>query len=280
MRERVRQAGGSVTGVLRFTHSWNWDDEKPNTSLMDLHVLMPGCTLTNLSQPAGTGQRVGWNRRSDPISGGVQDVDYVDAAPKGYVPIENITFPSMAKLKNGTYVFKIHNWSLRKPTMSGFQAEIEFGGQIHQYQYDKPLGSKEWVTVAEAELQNGEFTIKHHLPPKSPNQTRWGVTTNQWRTVKAITLSPNHWGPPIGNKHFFFLLEGCVSDEKTRGFYNEFLNETLQAHRKVTEMLADKVEVLPAEGAELSGLGFSGDERGHLFVEIAGTFKRVVKILF
>jgi hypothetical protein len=283
MRERVRAAGGSVTGVLRFTHSWNWDDDKPNKSLMDLHVFMPGSKFSDTSsyKTPCIGRRVGWDCRQDTQSGGVQDVDYVHAAPTGFCPIENITFPSLARMPEGTYTFKVHNWALRKPTQSGFQAEIEFGGQIFKYQYEKPLGNKEWVTVAEAELKGGEFTIKHHLTPQNPNTTRWGVTTNQWRTVKAITLSPNHWGErAAGLKHHFFILDGCASDEKTRGFYNEFLHEKLQAHRKVTELLADKVEVVPAEGQELSGLGFSGDERNSLLVEVEGSFKRIVKVLF
>lgn len=280
MREKVRAKGGNVDGAFRFTHSWNWDADKPNTSLMDLHVFMPGCKMISGASPQCTGRRVGWNHRTDPASGGVQDVDYTEAAPAGYVPVENITFPQLSKMPEGTYQCKIHNWSLRKPTLSGFQAEIEFAGQIHQYQYDKPLGNKEWVDVAEVELKNGQFTIKHLLPPQNANQTRWGITTNQWRQVKAITLSPNHWEKPTGNLHYMFMLEGCMSDEKTRGFYNEFLNNDLQAHRKVTELLADKVEVIAAEGAELSGLGFSDTEKKSLFVEIESSFKRVVKVLF
>jgi len=282
MRERVRAAGGSVNGVLRFTFSWNWDDEKPNRSLMDAHVFMPGSKFAKMAEREATASqpRVGWNCRRHLGTGGVQDVDYVKPAPKGYCPIENITFPAIKVMQNGTYTYMVNNYSLRKPTQSGFQAEIEFGGQIFKYQYEKPLGQSEWVTVAEVELQNGEFTIKHHLTPQNPNQTRWGVTTNQWRAVKAITLSPNHWDKPTGNKHHFFLLEGCVSDEKTRGFYNEFLCDKLKDHRKVTELLADKCEVLPADGAELSGLGFTDSERNHLMVEVEGAFERVVKVLF
>lgn len=282
MRERVRAAGGSVSGVIRFTFCWNWDDEKPNASLMDAHVFIPGSKFDKRAERrSDIGlPRVGWNCRQDEKTGGNQDVDYINVAPKGYCPIENITFPDIRKMPNGVYTYMVNNYSLRKPTQSGFQAEIEFGGQIFKYQYEKPLGQSEWVTVAEVELQNGQFAIKHHLTPQNPNQTRWGVTTNQWRTVKAITLSPNHWCDPVGNKHHFFLLEGCVSDEKTRGFYNEFLCQKLQDHRKVTELLADKAEVLPADGAELSGLGFTDTERNHLFVEVEGAFKRIVKVLF
>ena len=33
--------GGRIDGVLRFSHSWNYEGMR-NGSLMDLHVFMPG----------------------------------------------------------------------------------------------------------------------------------------------------------------------------------------------------------------------------------------------
>lgn len=110
LRQQVAKAGGRVDGVLRFSHSWNHIGR--NASLMDLHVFLPPHTHADGCHdryPAG--QRVGWNNRNDYISGGSQDVDYVDAAPEGYIPVENITFPRLDKLKEGIYTFKIHNWS-------------------------------------------------------------------------------------------------------------------------------------------------------------------------
>lgn len=108
MRDRVRKAGGSVDGVFRFTHTWNWDNSKPNVSLMDLHVFFPGCIHHETgkrrnTRVSGNGRRVGWDCRSDIHSGGKQDVDYTAEAPLGYSPIENITFPSVAKMPEGTY---------------------------------------------------------------------------------------------------------------------------------------------------------------------------------
>ena len=130
LRQKVANLGGRVDGVLRFTHTWNHVGR--NASLMDLHVFMPGSGAhtdgRHDSYPVG--QRVGWNCLKDTPSQGVQDVDYTTAAPVGYVPVENITFPKMNLLKDGAYTFKIHNWALRAPTDSGFKAEIEFDGQI------------------------------------------------------------------------------------------------------------------------------------------------------
>ena len=42
LRQRVAAAGGRVDGVLRFSHSWNYEPAMRNGSLMDLHVFIPG----------------------------------------------------------------------------------------------------------------------------------------------------------------------------------------------------------------------------------------------
>ncbi len=281
MRERVVELGGRVDGVLRFTHSWNHPEVGRNGSLMDLHVFLPGSSThkDGIHDNYPNGQRVGWNHRKDTISGGSQDVDYTSVAPEGYIPVENITFPSMSKLKDGKYTFKIHNWSLRAPTQSGFRAEIEFGGQIHQYDHPKPLKNKEWVTLAEVTLDKGSFSIDHKLETKSSPRKKWNISTFQFHTVKALTLSPNYWNGEIGNKHFMFFLDKCECDEKVRGFYNEMLKEDLAADRKVFEILGAKVFVEKTEN-ELSGLGFSETVRNDLIVEVQGNFKRTLKIKF
>jgi hypothetical protein len=282
LRDQVAALGGRVDGVLRFSHSWNHDGK--NQSLMDLHVFFPPYNHTQSSgkevhdrYPAT--RRVGWNHRSDKESGGNQDVDFVNE-PGTKVPVENITFPNLSKLPEGTYTMKIHNWNARHPNKSGFRAEIEFGGQVFEYDRREPLDNKEWVTLAEVTLKKGEFTIKHLMESSSADVWKWGLKTNTWHAVRAVTLSPNHWTKPEGNKHFFFLLEGCVSDEKTVPFLNEFLCQELAKERKVTEALVGAIEVAPAEGAELSGLGFSETMRNHIHVEVEGAFKRVVKVNF
>lgn len=282
LRRAVQERGGSVDGVFRFTHSWN--HEKRNASLMDLHVFMPG----NETQPVndvhanyGNAERVGWNSRHHPASGGRQDVDYTQEAPAGYIPVENITFPTLHRMPEGRYICKIHNWQYRAPTQGGFRAEIEFGGQIFQYEYDKVLKHHEWVTVAEVFLKNGQFTINHHLQPaNSISREAWNVKTLHWQRVSAVMLSPNHWdGHGIGNKHFFFMLDGCRNEGKARGFFNEFLKAELDQHRKVLEIVGSKMKTDEADD-QLSGLGFSSTQRNELLVRVKGSFTRVLKVTF
>lgn len=259
MREKVRELGGRVDGALRFTHTWNDDPDRPNKSLMDLHVFMPGWEHTDGKHDRyPRTRRVGWNRRKDTQSGGVQDVDYVNPPADGFTPVENISFPDVKRMPEGKYVFKIHNWNLRPITASGFKAEIEFGGSVFAYDHPAPLGHKEWVTVAEAVLSNGGFTITHKLATTTSSKKKWGIDTETLVGVDTLVNSPNHWedAGEVGNKHWFFILNGCLNPNPVRGIYNEFLRGDLDKHRKVFEVLGSKTKCEPTD-QQMSGVGFS-----------------------
>lgn len=278
MKDRVKAAGGRVDGVFRFTHSWNKLER--NQSLMDLHVFMPGNShnIKKIHNSYGRGRRVGWNHRSDAKSGGVQDVDYVNQAPTGYIPIENITFPTLSKMPEGEYICKIHNWDFRNSGGRG-EAEIEFGGTIHQYEYPKTK-HHEWITVAKVTLKDGQFSIKHNLDSSTTSREVWGLSTQQFHKVNMVMNSPNHWDDKTtGNKHYFFILEDCCNDEKARGFFNEFLNENLREHRKVFEVLGSKMKAEVSDN-QLSGLGFSSTQKNHVFCKVTGSFTRTIKLIF
>lgn len=279
LKDKVAKLGGRVDGVFRFSHSWN--EIEPNQSLMDLHVFMPGCTLPKQFSggPTVSGRRVGWNQRTDGLSGGNQDVDYTEPAPKGHVPVENITFPSVSKMPEGVYTCMIHNWSYRSSGGRG-KAEIEVDGTIYEYEYPKTK-DHEWITIVEVTLKGGEFTIKHVLPESTNtvSKEKWGIKTNQFTKVNKVMLSPNYWGKNIGNKHFMFLLDGCVSDETARPFFNEFLKPEFDENRKVFEIMGGKIKIEDTS-YQLSGVGFSETQRNHLIVKVDGTFKRTLKINF
>lgn len=272
MRDRVAAAGGRIDGPFRFTHSWNHEGRE-NQSLMDLHVFMPGNEHHDDGRrdaTYGRGRRVGWNNRQDTMSGAKQDVDYTDAAKPGYIPIENIAFPSIGKMPVGKYICKVHNWSHRGTNRGGFKAEIELNGTIYQYDYAKPLVNHEWVTVAEVTLGiDGQFSIEHKLTSSSTPTTKWGVKTLTPVRVDTIMFSPNYWegAGNVGNKHWLFMLDGCVNPEATRGFLNEFLIGSLDPHRKVFEVLSSKTKCPPSD-RQLSGVGFSST-RGDTVIAIA-----------
>ena len=285
--ERVKAAGGRTDGVLRFSHSWNYEGMR-NASLMDLHVFMPGSSQhvvmkgkKEIHDNYGNNERVGWNHRNHLSSGGVQDVDYINAAPKGYIPVENTTFPDMSKLKEGIYTFKIHNWKFRTPTTGGFKAELAFGGEIYHFEHRAPLEDKEWVTLAKLELKNGQFKILEMADNDTSPIEVWGLKTQQFVPVSVICYSPNYWDEQTGNghRHYFFMLKDCVNPETPNGFYNEFLKQELVEHKRVFEALGGKMAVEDSDD-QLSGLGFSATKRNDVIVKVKGATERMIKIKF
>ena len=286
LKQKVREAGGNVEGALTFSHTWNYDG--CNQSLMDLHVFMPKCpsygimngsTEIHDNYPTKEGHRVGWNCRQDKKTGAVQDVDFVQP-PNKNVPVENISFPSLNRMPDGDYVFKIHNWKFRQTTTSGFKARIAFGDEVYHYQYNKPVKHKEWITLAVVTLKNGKFTINHKLKPEGGKEDIWNISTQKWQKVSMVMNSPNHWdGNETGNKHWFFILEDCINPDPARGFYNEFLRQEFHEDRKVFEMLASKMKTEESD-KQLSGLGFSSTQRNSILCKVSGSFNRVVKINF
>ena len=279
LAQMVEAKGGRIDGVLRCTHSWN--ELEPNQSLMDAHVFMPGCKFHDRLSGhfSVAGRRVGWNCRKDNLSGGVQDVDYVQAAPKGYTPVENITFPDITKMPEGIYTYRIHNWNFRQTGGRG-KAEIAFEGNVYQYIYPATEQNK-WITVAEITLKNGKFTIEHKLPlVAEQSKELYGLQTNEFHKVTLVCLSPNHWDVNnVGNKHYFFMLDGCKCPTSIRSFHNENLLPELTQHRKVLEVLGATNMINPTD-KQLSGLGFNATIRDELIVRLQGSFKRVLKIKF
>ena len=275
IKQAVESKGGRTDGVFRFSHSWN--NIGNNKSLMDLHVIFPNAPEINHPIVDGReihdnypiGYRIGWNNRNDFKTKGSQDVDYTGAAPSGYVPVENITFPDINLMPEGVYTCRIHNWAFREITDSGFTAEIEFDGNIYEYIHHSPLRSKEWITVAEVTLKNGKFTIDHKIPTTKevPNKC-YGLNTNEFHNVNLVCKSPNHWGEnKVGNLHYFFMLDKCMNENKISTFHPENLNSELSTHRKVIQLLGG-VSKIDCTNNQLSGIGFNSTMKENVIVKV------------
>jgi hypothetical protein len=181
----------------------------------------------------------------------------------------------------GTYKVIINNFNKREAVDNGFVVEIEHGGTIHTFQYDKSVKNKENVIVATFNYSKEEgLKFISSLPSTQVSKELWGLQTQKFQQVSTIMLSPNHWDEETtGNKHWFFIVNDCKNDRPARGFFNEFLDERLREHRKVFELLGTKMKAEPSEH-QLSGLGFSSTQRNHLFCRVTGSFARTVKVLF
>jgi len=264
MKERVKNAGGDVTGDLRFSIQWNDIDTGSDQNDLDAH-----CELPN-------GEEIFFGNKKS--GNGELDVDIMH--PDDCVAVENITFPDRNRMREGSYHFWVNQYANRGGRR-GFRAEIEFDGRIYSFDYDKELRQNEDVDVAQVTLKDGKFSIEEILPSSESSKTVWGVKTNDFVPVSVICYSPNYWGEQkgIGNKHLFFMLKDCINPESPNGFFNEFLKDDLMKHKRVFEALGGRMRVEDTDD-QLSGIGFCMTKRGELIVRVKGSVERVLKIKF
>jgi hypothetical protein len=104
-----------------------------------------------------------------------------------------------------------------------------------------------------------------------------GLKTQDFHRISTMLLSPNHWGNGTGNKHFFFMLDGCANEDRSRGFFNEFLIDEVTPHRKVIEIVDSKSKLEPTPD-QLSGLGFSSTPWNELLVRAKGNYTRPLEV--
>jgi len=261
IKERVKEVGGNVTGELCCRLAWS------NTDDLDLHMFEPG------------GNHIYFGNRGH-ISpcGGTLDVD-MNAWTTVTNPVENIFYRTCAKMKEGVYELQVNQYNQRSKTNVGFTVEIEFQGQ--KYSFEHPGEVKGRVTVARFQYSKDKgIEFIGGMESQQSSRVVWGLPTQTWQEVSAITTSPNHWGNnAVGNRHYFFMMKGCVNDGSARGFFNEFLKEELTPHRKALEMVGGKMVVEPTD-QQLSGLGFSSTQRNTLTCRVKGKMTRVINVSF
>lgn len=272
IKENVKAAGGSVTGIVRFSIQWNDGNGKDNSDL-DAHCL----------EPQG-GDHIYFSHKISRYTGGELDIDITDpiyqCKSNGGVAVENITYPSKERMKPGTYKFYVNQYSFRNS--QGFKAEVEVNGEIHSYEYNAPVRGN--VDVAEVILdQSGNFKVVDKLPGNCATISKdvWGIKTLQFTPVSVVCYSPNYWDEQkgIGHQHLFFMLKDCINPEEPNGYYNEFLKPELEQHRRVFEALGAKAHVKDVDD-QLSGVGFSLTKRNDLIIKVKGATERVLKVKF
>lgn len=259
MKQRVKAAGGKVDGVLRFSLQWDHQDD------LDAHCVEPN------------GNHIYFpNKFQVHPSTGRLDVDIINPT-RGKPSVENITWTDLGRMQRGDYHFYVNCYTMRERS-GGFEAEVEFGGQIYKFEHVIPLKHKEDVSVALVRYDGKSFELVKSLAHSYSSVDKWNLKTNSFQRVSLLCLSPNYWqGRGIGNKHYMFMLAGCRNDTTPNGFYNEYLQESLLKHKHVFAALGSMMKVEPSED-QLSGLGFSSTKRDSLIVRVNG--QRVMKVIF
>ena len=266
IKERVKNAGGNIEAVMRTSLSWfNYDD-------LDIHVIEPN---RNEIEFRNKGRRH--------PSSGMLDVDMNNGGGHTREGVENVTWVDKNRMPKGWYQVRVHNYSKRETKDVGFVIQVEVNGKIENYSYKLSVGNNLTIPVVDL-YWNGETVseVKIHkdIETSSISKEVWNISTEKFHKVNLLTISPNHWdGQKIGNKHWFFILENCLNKDETRGLYNEFLSADLDKHRKVFELIGNKLKVEQSEN-QLSGLGFSSTKRDEVIVKVSGNFNRMLRIKF
>lgn len=263
LKEAVKDAGGKIDGVLRFSISWN--ENGKDILDFDAHAIEPDNNHIYYGN---------YKNYKTPMSG-MLDVDMIRPAKMG---VENIIWDNIDKMSDGDYNFMIKNYD-RGQNIEGFKAEIEFNNEI--FEYEKKGNVQGETMIATISLKDKKFSIKKDFIPQiSNNKQIYNLETNQFHKVNLLCLSPNYWGVnDIGNKYYLFMLEKCKSNSPIRSFHNENLLPELAQHRKVLEVLGT-TNMIESSDNQLSGLGFNATVRDELIVKLQGSHKRIIKIKF
>lgn len=270
MKERVKAAGGDVTGDLRFSIQWN--ENGLDDVDLDAHCRTPH-------------DHIFFGHKRDHFSLGELDVDITHPSNQVHgidkTAVENITWANRSTMQDGIYKMSVHQY--RGTLNYGFRAEIEFDNQLYSFDYPDRVKVNEEVMVANIRLKNGNFSIEPLLPETNRVSSRqvWGLNTNQFVPVSVVMYSPNYWDEQngIGNKHYFFMLKDCVNPETPNAFYNEFLCNELDQHKRVMEALGSRLAVAAADD-QLSGIGFSSTKRNSIIVKVKGASERILNVQF
>lgn len=257
--QEVQKAGGVVDAPFRFSIMWNEDGR----SIVDFDA---HCVF-------GMREHIYYSSKIGHVTGGHLDVDMIRPKNTG---VENIYWKDLSTLKDGEYLFYINNFDGGRNT--GAKAELYTPIGTFTYEINQEL--KNNVKIAKVEVKNQQIVaIHHHIEPGIKSEEIYGLSTQQWHPVNLICLSPNYWQNNVGNKHYFFFINGCKAENSIRGFHNEFLCSDLTPHRKVLDVLAHTMQVESTED-QLSGLGFNATVSDELFVKVKGSKNQIFKIKF
>jgi hypothetical protein len=141
IKERVKKAGGRVDGVMRVSLSWfNFDD-------LDLHVHEP----TGRGIHAATPHIFFHNKRG--WTGGVLDVDMNAGSGTTREAVENVVWATPPP--DGVYRVVVNNFHQRETSNPGFVIEVESGGRLSHYSYNKIVRNQQDIAVVTLHVKGG-----------------------------------------------------------------------------------------------------------------------------
>ena len=246
IKARVKEMGGNVEADVRVSLSWHTNED------LDLHA------------HDGHYSHVYYNHKRD--MGAYLDLD-MNGLDKhdSENPVENLIWLNQKDFPNNKVKIKVDYYSGHNndPKRYGFDLQVEIMGAITTYRFEsKFTGSN--VHFLSLVRKNGTIVIEDlHQSLKLVSQT---TVDAQFITVDHVLLSPNYWDAEVGNKHIFFTTKDFDLEQDVRGFFNEYLDNDLNQHRKVFETLGNRTKISDNKENALRGYGFSTTMDNQLIV--------------
>jgi hypothetical protein len=135
-------------------------------------------------------------------TGGVLDVDMNAGSGTTREAVENVVWSS--KPPDGTYCVIVNNFTFRESSDPGFVVEVESGGRLSHYSFNKGVRDKQDVRVVALHVKGGIVerfeVVDPAISAANVSQEKWGLRTEQYVKVGAVMLSPNFWGEVIADK--------------------------------------------------------------------------------
>lgn len=250
IKERVKEAGGDVTGDVRVSLAWH-----------------SPCDLDLSVWRSSTREVVNYLRHNRKNFGAELDLD-MNGINKhdSENPVENIVWRSIANMPKGIYEVYVHNYNARSPINKGFKVQVEILGVIYTFEYINTLSDGKKENCLTLEKTDSGVEIVH--VNEDLTLVSKGSAGGEFVSVSRVMMSPNCWGDtPIGNEHLMFIVDGFACKKPVRGFFNEYLKAELNEHRKVFEMLGEKTMVEPADQC-VGGYGYSLTSKQEFVVRI------------
>lgn len=258
IKERVKAQGGNISAPVRVSLSWhNYDD-------LDLAVIEPN------------GNKIYFGGSVSGYSGGKLDVDMNAGGKKSREAVENIFWQNPERMLPGKYKVRVNNFAKRENIDVGYELQVELFGETYQYAKEtSPSDGANHFPIEFEKTLSGEIKMLTSLSATTSSKPVWGLETNKWQKVSMILPSPNHWaGKDLGNKHVFLVLEGMNNPDDTRGIYNEYIDESINVHKRVFETLGSKT-MIPTGPDQMAGLGFSTTRQASAILRVDGKLYNV-----
>ena len=245
IKARVKEMGGNVEADVRVSLSWHTGED------LDLHAKKSSSHIYYS------------NKRS---MGGYLDLDMngIDKQDNDN-PVENLIWLNQNDFPKGNVIIKVDHYygHNNDPMRYGFDIQVEILGEITTYRYESKF-TKRHHPVLSLTYKNGKIVIDN-VNPELKLINKSSVDT-KFITVDHIMLSPNYWTTEVGNKHVFFTTKDFEVEKDVRGFFNEYLDNDLNEHRKVFEILGNRTKISDNKENALRGYGFSTTMDNQLIV--------------